>query len=267
MGNLLGLLGHRCLLQQHLLGAHVFELAVVAAVADELGVVDVQRDAGDGVEELTVVADHDQRALVALEPGFEPDQGIQVQVVGRFVEEQDVGRAHQGAGQLQAHAPAAGEAVDRVVQFGNLEAEAEDQRLGARFGVVFAGVVERHVGFGHAHAVVAGFGVMYLVAGGEQFGVAIDDEVGGRLLGFRHVLRHLAHLPLLGNRIIAAILMQRTVEQREQRGLASAVAANQADLLTGIDGDGSLVEQHFRAATQGDVLEDDHEQDFRAGRA
>ena len=196
MGDLVGLLGHRRLLQQHLLGAHVLELAVVAAVADQLGVVDVQRDLGDGIEEFAVVADHDQRAGVALEPGFEPDQGVEVEVVGRFVEQQDVGRAHQGARQLQAHAPAAGEAVDRVVQFGDLEAEAEDQRLRARFGVVLAGVVERHVGFGHAHAVVAGFGVMHFVAGREQRGVAVDDEVGRALLGFRHVLRHLAHPPL-----------------------------------------------------------------------
>ena len=48
------------LLQHHLLGAHVLELAVVAAVAHQLGVVDVQRDLGDGVEEPAVVADHDQ---------------------------------------------------------------------------------------------------------------------------------------------------------------------------------------------------------------
>jgi len=188
-------------------------------------------------------------------------------VVGRFVEEQDVGRAHQGARQLQAHAPAAGKAVDRVVQLGNLEAETEDQRLGARFGVMLAGIVERHVGFGHAHTVVAGFGVMHFVAGGEQFGIAVDDEVGRALLGFRHVLGNLAHLPLPGNRIIPAILMQRAVEQREQRRFAGPVAADQADLLTRVDGDGGLVEQHFRAAAQGDVLEDDHGRNFRMGRA
>jgi hypothetical protein len=114
VGDLVGLLGDGGLLQQHLLGAHVFEGAVVAAVAHQPGVVDVQRDVGDGVEELPVVADHDEGAGVALEPGFEPDQGVEVQVVGGFVEEQQVGRAHQRAGQLQAHPPAAREAVDRL---------------------------------------------------------------------------------------------------------------------------------------------------------
>jgi hypothetical protein len=57
-------------------------------------------------------------------------------VVGGFVEEQQVGRAHQRAGQLQAHPPAAREAVHRLGQLGHLEAEAEDQGLGAGFGVV-----------------------------------------------------------------------------------------------------------------------------------
>jgi hypothetical protein len=118
VGDFLGLLGHRCLLQQHLLGAHVFELAVIAAVADQFGVVDVHRDLRDGIEKFAVVADHHQRALIALEPGFEPDEGVQVQVVGRFVEQQDVGRTHQRARQLQTHAPAAGEAVHRVFPTG-----------------------------------------------------------------------------------------------------------------------------------------------------
>jgi hypothetical protein len=76
----------------------------------------VQRDVGHGVEEFAVVADDDHRAFVALEPGFQPDQGVQVQVVGGLVQQQQIARAHQRAGQLQAHAPAAREAVDGLVQ-------------------------------------------------------------------------------------------------------------------------------------------------------
>jgi hypothetical protein len=33
------------------------------------------------------------------------------------------------------------------------------------------------------------------------------------LLGFRHVLRHLRHAPLRGDREVAAVLVQRAVEQ------------------------------------------------------
>ena len=217
VGDLFGLLGHRRLLQQHLFGAHVFELAVVAAVADQLGVVDVQRDAGNRVEEFAVVADHHQRALITLEPGFEPDERVQVEVVGRFVEQQDVGRTHQRTSQLQAHAPTAGEAVDRLFKLGDREAKAEDQRLGAGRGIMCAGIVQRHVGFGHAHAVVARLGRGHFGIGGEQRAVAFDHEVGRRLIGFRHVLRHLRHAPGGRHRKIAAIFVQGAVDQAEQR--------------------------------------------------
>jgi hypothetical protein len=145
VGDLVCLLGHGCLLQQHLLGAHVFKLAVVAAVADHLGVVDVQRDLRDGVEEFAVVADHDQRAGIALEPGFEPDQGIEVEVVGGFVEQQQVG-GHISARASCRRMRQPPEKLFTGFQFGDLEAETEDQRLGARFSIVGTGVVQGHVG-------------------------------------------------------------------------------------------------------------------------
>ena len=70
VGDLFLLLGEAGLLQFELLGAKVFELAVVAAVARELGVVDVHGDIGHRIEKFAVVADDDHRALVALEPGL-----------------------------------------------------------------------------------------------------------------------------------------------------------------------------------------------------
>jgi len=73
VGDLVHLPGHRGLLQHELLSTHVFELAVVAAVTHELGVVDVHRHLRHGVEEFAVVADYYQGSLIALEPGFQPD--------------------------------------------------------------------------------------------------------------------------------------------------------------------------------------------------
>ena len=125
------------------LGAHLLEGAVVAGVAGQRALVQVHGDAGDRVEELAVVADDDHRAFEALEPGFQPDQRVQVQVVGRLVQQQQVGRAHQRARQLQPHAPAAGEAVHRRVELVDAEAQAEQQRLRARIGVEGAGFVQQ----------------------------------------------------------------------------------------------------------------------------
>ena len=86
MRNLVLLLSKGVLLEFHLLGTHVFKLAVVAAVAHELACVDVQGDVGHRIQKFAVMADDDHRAFVALEPSFQPHQGVQVQVVGRFVE-------------------------------------------------------------------------------------------------------------------------------------------------------------------------------------
>ena len=64
----------------------------IAEAAQQLGlaaaavVVNVQGDAGGGIQKFAVVADDDHRAFVLFEPGFQPDQRVQVQVVGGFVE-------------------------------------------------------------------------------------------------------------------------------------------------------------------------------------
>lgn len=129
-----------------------------------------------------------------------------------------------------------------------------------------AGVVEGHVGVRHAHPVIAGLRGMHLVAGCHQRRIAVDDEVGCTLIGFRHVLRNLSHPPLARDGKIAAIFMQRAIEQPEQRRFASTVAADKAHLFAGIKGDGGLVQQHFRTTAQGNVREDDHEEFFREWR-
>ncbi len=216
MRDLVSLLGHCRSLQGHLFGAHFFELAVVATVAHELGVIHVHRHLGDGIQEFAVMADHHHGARVALEPGFQPDQGVQVQVVGGFVEQQQVGRAHQRARQLQAHAPAAREAVDRVIQFRRGKPQAENQGLGTGSRIVGTGIIECHVRLGHAHAVSADLCGGHFGLCSEERGIALDHEVGRALLGLRHILRHLRHAPLAGNREFAAIFMQCAIEQTEE---------------------------------------------------
>jgi hypothetical protein len=204
------------------------------------------------------MADHQQGAGVFLQPGLEPHQGVEVEVVGRFVEQQEVRRAHQRARQLQPHAPAAGEAVDRPVELAHLETQAEDQRLRARLRVVRAGVVQRHVRVRHALAVVARLGRGDLGLRRGERGVAGDDEVGRGFARLRHVLRDLRHAPLRRHGKVAFVLVQGAVQEREQAGLAGAVAADEADLFTGIDRHRGTVEQDLGATPQAEILEDDH---------
>jgi len=224
VGDLVLLLGEGRLLQLELLRPQGLELAVVAAVTRDLLVLDVQRDVGHGVQKLPVVADHDHGALVAFEPRLQPDQRVQVQVVGGLIEQQQVGRAHQRPRQLQPHPPAARKAVDGLVELVGPETEAEDQRLGTRNGVVLAGVGQVGMQVSDGHAVVAVVGVVVMVALGlrqrlaqlRQAGISTQHEVGRGRLGLGHVLLDFRQPPLRRQREVSAVLMQAAVEQPEQ---------------------------------------------------
>jgi hypothetical protein len=41
------------------------------------------------------------------QPVLEPQHGVQVEVIGRLVEQQKIGTAHQRLREIQAHAPSA----------------------------------------------------------------------------------------------------------------------------------------------------------------
>ena len=78
----------------------------------------------DAVHELAVVRGHQQRAGARLEERFEPDDRLDVEMVGRLVHQQHVGLAEQHARHRDAHLPAAGERADVAVDPLVVEAEA-----------------------------------------------------------------------------------------------------------------------------------------------
>ena len=82
---------------------------VVALERDAAAAVELEDPAGDVVEEVAVVGDGDDRALVVGEVALQPGHRLGVEVVGRLVEQQQVGRAQQQPAQRDAAALAAGE--------------------------------------------------------------------------------------------------------------------------------------------------------------
>lgn len=101
----------------------------VAAVPGHLAVVQI-RDLVDPVEEFTVVAHHDHHAGPGRDRVVEPPTGPQIQVVGRLVEQQDVGAAQQQRGKTQQHRLAAGELPDGPVETDCVQAELSERRPG-----------------------------------------------------------------------------------------------------------------------------------------
>ena len=97
--------------------AHAFELrlalgevvAVVARVVVQRPQVHLGDPRDDRVEEVAVVRHEDDRERVVVEVLLQPVAGLEVEVVGRLVEQQQVRPAEQQLGQRDAHLPAAGE--------------------------------------------------------------------------------------------------------------------------------------------------------------
>ena len=105
-------------------------------------------------------------------------------MIRRLVQQQQVAGAHECARELQAHAPAAREAVDGRVELRDLKAQPQNQALRTRGRIVRTRIVQVGVGVGQRFAVVCGFGGFQLGLGGHQARVALQHKVGGAVAGF-----------------------------------------------------------------------------------
>ena len=173
------LLEHR-LLHGEPRGALRLERGVVAGVEREHAALEVGDVRDAAVEEVAVVRDQQQRAAVAREPALEPDHGVEVEVVGGFVEQQQVGPAHQRLRQVQAHAPAAREIGDGSFEVRRLEAEPREQRGCARPGAVAVDRFEPDVQFRKRAAIVRCVGGGDRPLDAPQFLVAVEHELDRR---------------------------------------------------------------------------------------
>jgi hypothetical protein len=171
---------------------------------------------------------------------------------------------HISARELQPHAPAAGEARHRGVELVAAKAEPEQHRLRARPRVEAAGEPDRLVRVRHRLAVVGRLGVREL---GLCFGerrVAGEHEVCRALVAFRHLLRDFGDAPARRHRELAGVGAQPRGDQREQRRLAGAIAADEADLLARLDGEAGAVEDELGATAKGELAENEHRPIFAA---
>ena len=96
-----------------MLGALDLELRVVARIDPHPVVLEMSDRIDRRIEKIAVVGNQQQRAGILLEPVLQPEHRIQIQVIGRFVEQQQVGTAHQRLCEVEPHPPAAGKRRDR----------------------------------------------------------------------------------------------------------------------------------------------------------
>ncbi len=224
--------------------------AEVARVAAQHAAVELDDARGHRVEEGAVVGDQHHAALEAAQQLLEPGDRVQVQVVGGLVEQQHLGHGHQRLRQRDALLHAAGQAADvaRAVQV-QLRQRGVDallpgpgvQRLDARLQRVE--VVARR---------------MRLVARAQRLGLghafADDVEDAVRRLEQR-LLRHVADAQALRHLQQSVVELLQAGQHLQQRGLAGAVAADQAKPLAGLERERRAVEQCDMAVGQVGVRE------------
>lgn len=116
---------------------------VVAAVAVELGEVDFDDAGGEALEEGAVVCDEEEGELAADEEVFEPEDGVDIEVVGRLVEDEDAGFADEGFSEEGAAFESSGEGGEAGV---GVELEVFEGLLDAGFHLPLAFWIEVVVG-------------------------------------------------------------------------------------------------------------------------
>ena len=121
-------------------------LRVGALVFDQLTVVEVQDPCDRLVEQREVVADDEQRAAERAQEVHQPFLGVDVEVVRRLVEQQQLVAGEQDARELDAAPLATGERLDREVEPVGRQAESGGDAANLRLGCVAARVAELLLG-------------------------------------------------------------------------------------------------------------------------
>ena len=132
----------------------------------------------------------DNRGLNPLQPGLEPDHGVKVEVVRRFVEKEQIRRTHQGAGEREAVSPAAREITDRKRGLRFRESETVKNGFGIRGDRAFIQFRKCRHGLSERHIIARPFSGLQSRLGSFKRGVAGEHEIE---------CRHINRLDVLGN--------------------------------------------------------------------
>ncbi len=200
------------------------------------------------------MGDEQQGALEVDEQAFQPLNGREVEMVGRLVEQQQLGVGDQRARQRDTLFQAAGQGIDCTIgiqaqplqRFLHPTVEPPgivDFQLMRQPLQVFEGV---HVAFGHPvrRSMVIGQQALRLT---HAFGHRLEYRMPGLKL---RLLRHVSQLQRRLAPHLARIRRVDPGDDLEQAGLAGAIAPDQTDTLPGLDHQRGAVKQRPMAIGQ-----------------
>ena len=227
----------------------------------------------DAVEEGAVVTDDHQSCRLLQQVALQPLDGLDVEVVGRFVEQQQIGILEQDLAEGDPHLPAAGVVAD--LAFSRLRAEADrwQQLVDARVELV---AVQRFKATLQT-AQVLDQSIEMVGIGGRLFGahrlfhrpLLIENE-GGFTEGLEQLFANAAlgvdvefllqvgdaRFPLTHHLATGGLLL--SSNQPQLGGFASAVDAHEADAITGLHLPGDVTQDLAGGVNLADALESQH---------
>ena len=203
-----------------------FKLVIAAGIQGQLSACEVEDMVGHVVKEIALVADQQDRRRVRAQEILEPQHRFEIEVVRGLVEQQQVGLREQQRCQRHAHPPAAGEAFQRALLRGIVEAKSgQDPRRARRSGMG----LDRDqplVDLSQAVGIMAGLAFRnqrgaFVVSGEDCL------ERGG--ITPRGILGDIADAAATRHRHLATVSLQHPGNHPHQRRLAGAVAPDQPD--------------------------------------
>ncbi len=250
MGALLALLGCQRLALFQPLAPRPCERIVAAAIEHELAVVEMENVVGYRVENVAVVADDDEGAPPVAQKGLQPQRRLEVEMVGRLVEQQQVRLGEERGGEGDAHPPTAGEGRQRAFLRRGVEAESGEDDPGPRRRRMGIDIEEPRVDFTDTMRVMRLVGLVQergaLEIGGEHH---LDRRrvAAGRLLLDGADAQAFLHADLAG------IGLQLAEDEMQQCRLAGAVAPDEPDFPAGIDLRAGGLDQGAPADSVGEI--------------
>ena len=219
------------------------------------------------LEQRVVVADHHEPAAVRLEEVAQPDDRVGVEVVGRLVEQHDLGTGEQDPGQLDATTLAARKRADRLREDPLLDPERGGHLRRLRLGGVAPTGVQ--LGVGPRPPLHAALVDLLVLAGHVDLGLAEasydvveaarrQDAVAGEHLGVTdpRVLRQVADVAAAEHLTGSGLAL--AGEDAGEGRLAGSVAPHEADLVACGDPEGDVLHEEPRAGSDLELLGGDH---------
>ena len=213
----------------------------------------------DHVQEVTVVRNDNHGAVAIVQRLLQPANGVDVQVVGRFIEQQDIRIGKQRLRQQDTQLPARRDFAHRAIMLFNRNADAEQQFAGARFRrvavhfAIFDFQVGHFVAIFFAH-LSEGVDTIALLLHFPQLAVAHDDRIqhGERFKG-ELILTQLTDALVRVERNVAQRRFEIAAEDLHKGRFTAAVGADQTITVAAAKFNGDIFEQRLTAKLHGNV--------------